>query len=165
MATELEARLQELEDQLALTKLINSYHRRADAFDWEAWADCFTEDAEFDFANEFGTMCGRRVIHDVCKSNMDHVYEVMQHVMVNLDFEVTGADTAIGHGNLIFTALPHADQPHLNFQSGGRYDWEFKRTLDGWRIAKAHLDFIWSQGENVGAVFSEGDAPAKAASG
>ncbi len=33
MATELEARLQELEDQLALTKLINSYHRHADAFD------------------------------------------------------------------------------------------------------------------------------------
>jgi hypothetical protein len=165
MASDMEARLQELEDQLGLGSLINSYHRRADRFDWTAWADCFTEDAEFDFANEFGTMCGRGAIHDVCKSNMDHVYEAMQHVMVNLDFEVTGSDTAIGHGNLIFTALPHADQPHQNFQSGGRYDWEFKRTADGWRIAKARLEFIWTQGDNAGAVFSEADVPAAAAAG
>ena len=165
MASEMEARLQELEDQLALSKLINTYHRRADAFDWEGWADCFTEDAEFDFANEFGTMCGRRAIHDICKDNMDHVYEVMQHVMVNLDFEITGKDSAIGHGNLIFTALPRANEPYVNFQSGGRYDWEFKRTANGWRIAKARLDFIWSQGENVGEVFSETDAPKQAAAG
>ncbi|MDA0820849.1 MAG: nuclear transport factor 2 family protein [Proteobacteria bacterium] len=158
VSSDIEKRLQHFEDQLALNKLINSYHWRADHFEWQQWSNCFTEDAEFDFTGEFGTMCGRSNIHDICKGNMDHVYGAMQHVIVNLDFEVTGENSAVGHGNLIFTALPDPAQQHLNFQSGGRYNWEFKRTSEGWRISKARLDFIWTRGENVGAVFSEPQA-------
>lgn len=165
MSTETEARLQRLEDDLALHALINNYHWQADAFNWAAWADCFTEDAEFDFSAEFGTMRGRQQIHDTCKGNMDHVYAVMQHVMVNLAFELTGADTARGHGNLIFTALPDSARPEQNFQSGGRYNWEFARTPQGWRIAKAKLEFIWTRGDNVGAVFSGKSAAAAASAG
>jgi hypothetical protein len=130
VTTDIEKRLNELEDQLALRKLINSYHWRADHFDWSAWADCFTEDAEFDFSGEFGVMCGRQAIHDICKDNMDHVYGEMQHVIVNLDFEVTGENTAAGHGNLIFAA-------------------------QGWRISRARLDSLWTRGENAGDVFSD----------
>ena len=149
-----------LEDQLALQNLINNYHWRADQFDWEGWADCFTEDAEFAFTNGFGTMRGRQEIHDVCKGNMDHVYGAMQHVMVNLAFEITGENTATGHGNLIFTALPDATKPDVNFQSGGRYEWEFLRTPAGWRINKARLDFIWTNGADSDAVFSSAEAAA-----
>ena len=155
MTTDIEKRLNELEDQLALRKLINSYHWRADHFDWSAWADCFTEDAEFDFSGEFGVMCGRQAIHDICKDNMDHVYGEMQHVIVNLDFEVTGENTAAGHGNLIFTALADPAKPDQNFQFGGRYDWSFARTGQGWRISRARLDSLWTHGENAGDVFSD----------
>ena len=69
-----------LQDQLLLAKLINNYHWRADNFDWAGWADSFTEDAEFEFAGGFGMMKGRQQIHDICKDNMDHVYDTMQHV-------------------------------------------------------------------------------------
>ena len=148
------SQLVELTDQLALRHLINDYHWHADHFDWDAWADCFTEDAVFDFAGEFGVMRGRDQIRDICKSNMDHVYDEMQHVMVNLDFTPTGPDTAEGHGNLVFTAVPDRSRPDENFQSGGRYEWGFVRTPDGWRIRKAHLEFIWTRGDNVGDVFA-----------
>ena len=165
METDTTSQFSELDDQLALQKLINRYHWCADQFDWRAWADCFTPDAEFDFAAEFGTMCGRDQIHDICKGNMDHVYEAMQPVRVNLDFEITGADTAVGHGNLIFTAIPERARPEQNFQSGGRYNWEFARTADGWRIAKARLEFIWKRGDNVGDVFQASTPQAGASAG
>ncbi len=156
METSTRSTVTERDDQLALQKLINAYHWHADHFDWVAWAACFTADAEFDFSSEFGTMRGREQIHDICKSNMDHVYEAMQHVMVNLDFDITGTDTAHGRGNLIFTAIPDRTRPEQNFQSGGRYQWEFARTPTGWRIAKAKLEFIWTRGDNVGDVFQTG---------
>lgn len=154
MSSEARADLGQLNDQLALKKLINNYHWCADHFDWQAWADCFTADAVFDFSDEFGTMCGRQQIHDICKGNMDDVYQAMQHVMVNLEFNITGESTATGHGNLIFTAVPDKTKPEQNFQSGGRYNWEFVRSVAGWRITRARLEFIWTRGENVGDVFS-----------
>ena len=75
------------DDQLALNKLVNAYHWHAEPFDWDAWADCHTVTAEFDFAGELGVMRGRREILETC---MDHVYDTMQHVMMNLEFEITG---------------------------------------------------------------------------
>lgn len=142
-----------LQDQLLLAKLINSYHWCADHFDWVGWADSFTEDAEFEFAGGFGVMKGRQQIHDICKGNMDHVYDTMQHIMVNLDFEITGPDSATGHGNLIFSALPDATKPNQYYQSGGRYRWQFRRTPGGWKISRAHLEFLWNNGSDADQVF------------
>ncbi|MGD9604121.1 MAG: nuclear transport factor 2 family protein [Gammaproteobacteria bacterium] len=141
-------------DVYALARLINNYHWRADHFDWVGWADSFTEDAEFDLPGTFGMMKGRQQIHDICKGNMDHVYEAMQHVMVNLDFEVGGADSATGHGNLIFTAIPDAARPHEYYQAGGRYNWKFRRTSAGWKICTARLEFLWNNGGDQSDVFA-----------
>lgn len=141
-------------DLLLLQKLINNYHWQADHFEWAAWAASFTEDAEFDLPGTFGLMRGRQAIHDTCKGNMDHVYQTMQHVMVNLDFDIDGSDTARGHGNLIFTAVPDATKPHQYYQAGGRYTWEFRRTDGGWRISRARLDFLWNNGGDQADVFA-----------
>jgi len=142
------------QDIASLHKLIDNYHWQADHFEWVAWAESFTEDCEFDLPGTFGVMRGRQQIHDICKGNMDHVYATMQHVMVNLDFDVTGTDTATGHGNLIFTAVPDATQPHQFYQAGGRYRWEFRRTPAGWRISRARLDFLWNNGGDQADVFA-----------
>lgn len=146
-----------LRDNLLLEKLINNYHWRADQFDWAGWADSFTEDSVFEFVGGFGVMTGKQQIHDTCKGNMDHVYEIMQHVMVNLDFEITGADTATGHGNLVFSALPDASRPTRYYQSGGRYEWRFRRTPQGWKIAHTRLQFLWNNGADQDAVFGAAD--------
>jgi len=151
---DLAKRLDRLEQLQALEKLINTYHWRADHFDWVGWADCFTEDAVFDLPNSFGLLKGRKNIHDSCKGNMDHVYDEMQHVMVNLDFELTGPDTAEGHGNLIFTGIADRDKPDEAYTGGGRYIWKFKKTTAGWRISEAMLQFLWNTGADSEAVFA-----------
>ena len=145
--------LDRLQDYVLLQKLINNYHWCADHFDWVGWANSFTDDAVFELPGTFGTLRSRSTIHDVCKNNMDHVYATMQHVMVNLDFEVTAPEAATGHGNLLFTAVPDAAKPHAYYQAGGRYVWKFRHTADGWRICHARLDFLWNNGGDQAAVF------------
>lgn len=158
----LEARIQRLEDLAALEKLMNRYHKTADAFDWEAWAESFTEDAEFQFAGDFGfpTMVGKRQIHDTCKGLMDHVYQDMMHYMVNLDFDLTGPDSATGTGNIVFVALTDASKPDKFLMSGGRYRWEYRKTAQGWRIHRTVLHFLWNNGADEEAVFANTDAEA-----
>jgi SnoaL-like domain len=146
-----------LHDLALLERLINDYHWRADHFDWVGWAASFTEDAIFELPSTFGALKGRTEIREVCKANMDHVYDTMQHVMVNLHFEVTGSEAATGHGNLIFTAVPDAAKPHEFYQAGGRYVWKFRRTAEGWRICEARLDFLWNNGGDQASVFAAHD--------
>jgi hypothetical protein len=155
MSTKDSSKADHLEDQLELQKLINTYHWRADHHEWESWSHTFTEDAVYDLPNSFGLLKSRQEIHDVCKANMAQIYKIMQHIIVNLDFEITGPDSATGHGNLIFTALADPAQPTEFIQSGGRYNWEFKRTKAGWRIHRARLDFLWNNGGDKESVFDQ----------
>ncbi len=152
---DLNTRLERIEQLEALKKLIHTYHWNADHFDWVAWSECFTEDATFNLPGTFGLMRGRREIHDTCKGNMDSVYDSMQHVMVNLDFEFSGEESATGHGNLVFTAVPDGTRPERCYRSGGRYTWSFAKTREGWKISDATLEFIWNTGDDADAVFSQ----------
>jgi|SRR5690606_12862510 len=150
--SDLESRIQRLEDESALTKLINTYTILPDAFRWVEWADLFTDDAEFRLENSFGVLKGKQEIHDVCKGNMDHVYDDQQHYIVNVDVTING-DTATGTANLVFIGLPDKNDPVTHFMGGGRYAWKFRRTADGWRISDASLRFIWNNGVDEDGVF------------
>ncbi len=153
-AKETRVTLDSLLDHLELEKLINMYQWRADEFDWAGWSECFTEDAVFDMPNYQGLLTGRKQIHDVCKASMDLACKVMQHLIVNVDFELTGKDTATGRANLIFIGLPDPDQQTQSYQSGGRYHWKFRRTTDGWRICRGRLDFLWNNGKDEESLLS-----------
>lgn len=152
--SDLAERLARLETIQDLTRLINSYHQTADRFDWEDWATHFTDDAVFVFEHGFGEMAGREGILEICKSSMDPFYDLMQHIMVNLDFEITGPDTASGRANLIFTAIFDSEKRDNYYQAGGIYRWDFRKTAEkGWLISKAYLDFVWNNGNDQGSVF------------
>lgn len=157
----LEQRVQLIEDELALNKLVNIYHKRADEFDWAGWADTFTDDAVFEFDNGFGLMEGKQNIHDTCKAAMDHVYQDQQHIMINLYFDIDG-DTATGTGNLIFAAMTDVTNPVDHYLAGGRYRWKFQRTPQGWRFKHTNLKWLWNNGADKDSVFG-GSAEADAA--
>lgn len=138
----IESRLQRIEDERAIEKLVNTYAKRADAFDWAGWSETFTEDAIFDTAGMFKLMKGRQIIHDLFKGDMDDLYENMQHVIVNLDFDVAG-DCASGTGNLIFAGTMDKDQLTRCHMAGGRFTWDFVRTKGGWRFSHTRLEVLW----------------------
>lgn len=147
--------LDKLEIESEIRKLMNFYSKISDAFKWEEWSECFTEDSLFDFPTGFGTLNGRKEILEVCKGNMDHVYSVMQHYIVNVDVDVISKDKATGTGNLIFVGIPNENKPTEYYQSGGRYSWEFKKTPEGWLIAHTVLNFLWNNGQDVSSVFDK----------
>lgn len=149
----LEQRIQLIEDELALKKLMNTYQRRADEFNWAEWAETFTEDSLFEFEGGFGRMEGKQFIHDTCKAAMDPIYDDFQHYMVNLDFEIDGSDIATGTGNIIFVALTDSSKPTEIYMAGGRYRWKFARTTDGWRIKHTMLQWVWNNGQDADGVF------------
>jgi ketosteroid isomerase-like protein len=148
----LESRLQLLEDELALRKLISAYTKRGDAFDWKGWSELFTENAVFTVPGAFGTLRGRKEIHDIPKARIDGVFAATQHYIVNLDFDIKG-DSAEGTGSLIYAAVADNNKPSEYYMSGGRYKWTFSRTKTGWLIAKAHLDFLWNNASGADSVF------------
>lgn len=155
----IEQQIAEIQDKMALARLMHDYGRIADGFDWDGWAETFTDDTVFEFVGGFGTMKGKEVVKTTCKGAMDHVYDVMQHSFMNLEFDTDG-DTATGNGYLIFTGIMDADEPTRYYQSGGRYKWQFRRTAAGWRIAHTILEFIWNNGGDDDSVFQEQNAEA-----
>jgi uncharacterized protein (TIGR02246 family) len=156
MTKSLESRLQSLEDERSLRRLIASYTQRGDALDWEGWAELFAEDAVFTIPGAFGTLTGRKEIHDVSKAALGTVYQTTQHYIINLDFDLDG-DRATGRGDLIYSALPDRDRPTGYYLTGGRYTWTFARKAAGWRIQEATLNFLWNNGVGAESVFASAD--------
>ena len=156
MSENFEDRILRLEENLALEKLMNAYHWRVDQFDWDGWGECFMEDAVFEMPNLFGTLSGRNQIVSTCRDAMDHVYDEIQHVIINLDFELTGRDTAKGHGNLIFTAVENRNEPDKAYTTGGRYTWNYVKGESGWKIKHSTCLFLWNNGQDGSTVFDLG---------
>ena len=137
---ELERRIRSIEDELALGRLINTYHKTADAFDWRGWSECFSENAIF--VNQFGPHHGRKEIRELCAKRFGKAFKVFQHIIVNLLFQVSG-DSATGSGNLIFVGMRDENKKSNYFLGGGRYEWQFIRTAEGWKIEHGDLTFLW----------------------
>ena len=143
---ELLQRLRGLEDQQALASLMNRYSRAVDAFDWDAWGECWTLDAVADFGRS-GAVEGRAAIVSNSRTKQD-IYRQrggMQHLIANLEFTVEG-DTAEGTGNLLFSSSVDSATTAPDRTICGRYRWQFVRGPQGWQIRRAWLRRIWSAG-------------------
>lgn len=150
----LSARIQDLEDRQALASLLNRYTRAVDAFDWEAWGECWAKDAVADWG-ELGQLQGREAIVRASRE-AETIYQQrggMQHVLTNLEFKVQG-DTAEGFGNLLFTCTLNTAKSPPDYAVGGKYRWVFARDGDDWQISRAELTAAWSTGADVAGSFS-----------
>jgi ketosteroid isomerase-like protein len=138
------ARLRELEDKQALASLINRYIRAVDSFDYDAWGECWAEDAIADMGRG-DTLVGREAIIAASRSSQSMFEDSggVQHVIVNLEFEVHG-DVAEGSGNLLFASSPDSVAAPPNRAIGGKYRWTFVRGPHGWLIAHTQLHRTWT---------------------
>jgi ketosteroid isomerase-like protein len=145
------ARVQELEDKQRLVSLLNRYVQTVDAFDWHAWGSCWTDDAVADFGKH-ATLHGRDAIVAASRDARGGYAARggIQHVLVNLEFELDG-DSAEGSGNLLFVGSMDSAAEPPDRAIGGRYRWVFRRGPDGWQIARAELHRAWSAGVDLRA--------------
>jgi len=124
--------IQFLSDYVEIRQLNALYNRLADAGDGEAYAQLFTEDAEFHIAGN-QTYCGRKEIASAAAAT-----KVTVHVTTEPEIEVDG-DSATQRVRMM--ALYRAeDRSRNDFVSSGWYTDELKRTTDGWRYYRRRAE-------------------------
>lgn len=139
--TDVDRRLQVLEDKDALASLLNKYCRSADTRDTQPHGECFTEDAEFH--GPWGVVKGRDEIASLAASRHTGEHS-MQHSMTNMEFVINDDGTASGTASLFFAGIPDVAQPERHRTRGGHYTFQFVKTPDGWQIDWERLDVLWT---------------------
>ena len=143
----------EIREELALRRHMNNYHWLADNWRWDDWAQLLTEDSVFEHVSGGVTFRGRKEIRELCAGELERNYQACQHIIANCNFVLTSADTATGTGNLWFVGIPDTSHPKVNSSSGGRYQWKFVKTVDGWRTSHTRLHVVWEAGSDVASMF------------
>ena len=140
---DVEARLQALEDRLAVSDLMLAFGAALDAKDWDAYAQLFLEDGKFTILGQ--SRHGREEIVAGPRRDLDR-YAALQHYSTNHKVKVDG-DTATASHYLIAVHIHDAANPTVHGDAGGRYDCKCVRTDDGWRFAEVELFGFWKAGE------------------
>ncbi len=137
---------EQLADRAEIHDVIVRYGWAIDTKDWALLDTCFTADAHVDYSSNPGGKAGayrevRRWLEKVISA-----FPVTQHLMANIDVTLDGdratARTMVTNPQGAATR----DGPLHFFFVGGRYDDEFVRTSDGWRIATRVETTLWFQG-------------------
>jgi len=127
---ELAIRLDRVEAELALHRLVNDYCIGADHRDLARWQRVWTADAVWQTSPERAYRGIEEITAAV--SGQWQSFPVMQHSTVNHVVEVAG-DTASGHSDVI-VQIQLGDGRWL--VGGGAYEDEYRREAGVWRIAK-----------------------------
>jgi hypothetical protein len=144
--TALEARMKELEDQVAIYQLMSAYGPLVDSGDAEATSNLWVEDGIYDWGGgtqpsapdapvkegAAGAAYSRAAIADMVRG--PYHQEIIQggagHV-IGLPHIVLSGDTAVATS---YSRLYRRDGENFRIWRVGANRWEFVRTPDGWRV-------------------------------
>ena len=147
----LEKKMQEMEDKEAIAALIFRLCRVVDQKDFQAYSECFTNDADFHFG-PFGKHKGRKAIREAVEA-AESPFDDMQHAYSNLEFVLDG-DKATGRGYLWCAVVLDISKPEKHFDFGGPVHWHFARTKDGWLMSDLKPRLMWKSGEDTKVKFN-----------
>jgi hypothetical protein len=141
----LEARVHELEDQVALYQLMSAYGPLVDSGDAEATAALWTEDGIYDWGGgpkpaegapvkegPAGAAYSRDAIADMVRGpyHQEIIHGGAGHVIGLPHLNIDG-DTAVGTS---YSRLYRRDGENFRTWRVGANRWEFVRTPEGWRV-------------------------------
>ena len=136
----------ELSDRAEILDVVHRYAWALDSGDWDALDTCFTADAFLDYSSNPAGRAGPYTEIKAWLQKSLAAFVVMQHLMANTEVTLDG-DRATARTMLVnpMGARTREGPPHY-FAIGGRYDDEFVRTVDGWKIARRVESLLWFQG-------------------
>jgi ketosteroid isomerase-like protein len=148
--TALEARVEALEDELAVTRTIVEYGFAVDTGDASATGALYTEDAVFDVDGGF-VMQGRADVEAmVLGRGHQRLLPNCAHTIGPAVVRVDG-DTAVAVG---YSRIYHRQADDFVLFRIGCNRWELQREVDGWRIARRTTRVLGS--EEAQAVLAQG---------
>jgi len=127
----LENRVRELEDTLAIQKLIASYGPAVDGLDGEALLEMWTEDGSYDFGIG-DPLKGRENVARLIEldSHRAYVSAGSAHVLSSPRITIEG-DTAIA---VNYSQVFVKDDTGWRADRTGANRWELARTAEGWKV-------------------------------
>jgi 3-phenylpropionate/cinnamic acid dioxygenase small subunit len=140
----LEARLQALEDRVAIIDLLCRYAVSIDRHRWDDWESCLADAVDLNVIRTGTWVHFRRedllqLIRGVFES-----YSATQHISANHQVSVTG-DTAVAWSTLNATHYLKGAAAGEHQQQVGYYETHLERQ-DGWRIVRMRQVEHWQRG-------------------
>lgn len=132
----LEGRLQRVEDELAIQRVLVEYATTQDARDYAAYAALFAREGEWVAGNN--AYKGREAIHQMLidlygETPVDFVNDDSYHISTNFRIDLNG-DRATAHSrHLLIMRGPNGEPTPM---LGGRYEDEFIREDGEWKILR-----------------------------
>lgn len=134
--------LQRLVDSYEITDLVSRLGTHLDEKRPQDLRKIFTDDIRFYFE---GTLV--EGIEEVVKRGqvLAERFARIHHVITNILIDLEGESAEV-RANLIATHVYWDDRAELHYESGNLYRFTTIRTPAGWRIARASLHNVWTNG-------------------
>jgi 3-phenylpropionate/cinnamic acid dioxygenase small subunit len=136
--------LETLLDRQRIVDVLVRYVTTMDNNEWDALAECFTDDAIAGFGSVGPEMHGVGAIRDelraICEP-MDYTFHLIGNHVIEID-----GDKAHSTSYLIAHQVMREALGGTTFHVSGKYHDELVRTADGWRITNKRLEAIVTDG-------------------
>ncbi len=129
----LEAKVDYLLDRAAITDLIEAYAYSVDTRDWALHRSIFLPEYELNSDGTFRKQTAEQRVTGLAK--FFTTFEATQHLMLPLTIDITG-DSAYVTASLHARHFHSDGKPEKNTLLFGQYEFWFKRTAEGWQIAR-----------------------------
>lgn len=145
MTISIEMRLQAIEDEMNLKRLVDTFANLADVRDFDGQMQLFTDDAVVEtYIGEtlFAKMKGRAEIKQVFTS-FTAAFPQMFHMNGQFSVSLAGdRATAVHYCTVTLIGSTDAGTNSMN-SNGVVYHDDYVRTPEGWRIEKRVARFVW----------------------
>ena len=129
-----------------VVRLIRETWAAIDRKDWDAYANAFVEDGEFEIMGQ--RRKGRAEIVDGPARDLAK-YDGLQHLVMNEIVEVDG-DRASGSWYAIAVHVPDNASLDAHADVGLRYGFQARCDDGAWRFTEAAIQIIWTSGMSFG---------------
>ena len=135
------------DDYVAIMNLAAQYVLTLDGCDWDGLGACFTQDAIVEFSVHPEPLEGRQAIVDFIRNGRQR-FDVTQHVIGSPSVHVDG-ETANASFYVMAQHVASRDGETKRCLVGVRYNDDFHRTEEGWRLAHRRIRRLWTEGDGA----------------
>jgi ketosteroid isomerase-like protein len=134
---DIETRLRQIEDRIAIEAAIFAYAYHFDRNEPEAVVALFTDDAVIDYGPDFPAMQGKAAFAPAIARGLTELFAATSHHISNVTVTFEGEDRARTVAYLYAWHRYHGGAPDSELWA--QYHHAFVRTPEGWRIARLVL--------------------------
>lgn len=130
-----------LVDRAAITDLLTALPSRANMKQFESIPELFTEDGIIEVP--YATIPAADIPERVAR--ILGPFDATQHTVGNVAIDIDG-DTATSRHYLHAVHVPSSTESDQHADYGAVYNVDYRRTPEGWRIARVKLTFTYTNG-------------------